>query len=103
MRDEHWRPVPMLPWYEVSDLGRVRNALTGKFIRPFNGYGRNGRYYKKVCLYDRGRRSCLFVHRLVIYAFYEADHKDRNRSNNTLENLEPVTRRENDRRWREGL
>lgn len=96
---ELWRPIPGFSNYEVSSLGRVRN-INGYILKPWNGYGKNGRYYKKVGLYSNGKRVAMFIHRLVFFSFYEIDHKDRDRSNNTLANLEAVTRRENDSRWR---
>ena len=99
---ENWKPIPFLRHlhYEVSDLGNVRNTWTGKVLKPFNGYGKNGKYYKKVNLYDKGRRYSVFIHRLVAFAFYEIDHRDRDRSSNSITNLEPVLRKENDSRWR---
>lgn len=99
---ENWRPIPFLPYlhYEVSDHGSIRNTWTGRYLKPFNGYGKNGKHYKKVNLYHDGKRHSLFVHRLVAFAFYEIDHRDRDRGHNHLSNLEPVSRSENDRRWR---
>lgn len=101
MSEEVWVPVTLIPsGYEVSNHGRVRNSNTGRILKPFRGYGKDGKYYRKVHLYHNGRRYCQFVHRLVAFAFYEIDHKDRCRDNNHLSNLEPVLRKENDARWR---
>ncbi len=100
--DEVWRSLPF-PWithYEVSNRGRVRNSTTDRILKPWPGYGKNGKYYMKVYLYSRGQRHAYFVHRLVAFCFLEVDHKDRIRNNNDLSNLEVVTRKENDRRWR---
>ena len=97
---ELWAKIPTFQ-YEVSTLGNVRNSRTGYILKPFKGYGKNGRHYLKVNLYRNGDKYCMFVHRLVVFAFYEVDHKNRQRDDNTLDNLEPVLRKENDRRWRE--
>jgi hypothetical protein len=94
-------PVPFFTQYEVSSEGRVRNTWTGRTLKPFKGYGKNGRHYRKVNLYFRGCRFSQFVHRLVMMAFYEADHVDRNREHNCLSNIQPVLRKENDKRWRD--
>ena len=99
--DEIWKSIPMLvSKYEVSNKGRVRNAYTGQILKPYPGYGKGGKCYMKVSLYVDGRKYCQFVHRLVAFAFYEVDHKDRDRGHNELTNLEPVLRKENDARWR---
>lgn len=101
MTDERWRhiPFPGVDHYEVSTLGRVRNIDTGQVLKPWKGYGKNGKYYLKVSLYDRGERKCYFVHRLVAFAFFEIDHQDRDRGNNRWDNLEIVTPKENRDRW----
>jgi hypothetical protein len=98
--NETWLPIPFFPNYEASTRGRIRNALTLHVLRPFKGYGREGRHYQKVNLYHRGQRFSQFVHRLVAFTFYEIDHVDRIKDHNWIENLEPVLRKENDDRWR---
>jgi hypothetical protein len=98
--DEVWMPIPTFVKYEVSNFGRVRNSYTEKILKPYKGYGKDGKHYLKVSLYRNGIKYCQFVHRLVVFAFYEVDHRDRDRGHNKLSNLEPVLRRENDMRWR---
>lgn len=83
--------------YSVSDLGRVRNDITGKYVKPYsNGWGR--------LLVDF--RSCGFktpqVHTLVAFCFLgpkpegmEINHKDGNPHNNSATNLEYLTPKEN--------
>ena len=96
--------------YEVSDCGDVRsidhyvNANTG--TRLVKGrilsydIGKSG--YKRVGLSDSGRvRKTVNVHTLVMLAFVgDADglvinHKDENKLNNKLNNLEYVTQKQN--------
>lgn len=103
LANEVWLPVPIFTNYEASSLGRIRNTYTGHILKPFKGYGKNGRYYQKVTLCKDGLRCAQFVHRLVAFAFYEIDHKNGVRDDNRLSNLEPVERKENDARWRERM
>lgn len=76
--------------YEVSEGGQVRNVVRGNVLSPYpfsNGY-------LGVKL---GRKNVKLVHRLVAQAFIAGDtslqvnHKDGNRTNNVVSNLEWVT------------
>lgn len=90
-----WRPIPFAPRYEASECGKIRNGSTGRVLRPSrSGYG-----YVHVKL---GRQGCTKVHRAVAAAFIgprppgmQINHRDRNKQNNAVENLEYVTRAEN--------
>lgn len=109
---EEWRPVK--GWessYEVSNMGNVRSL--DRVVIDKNGvrrsvYGRmftkskhtNGYYFVNLCR----ENSTLMrdVHRLVAEAFLQHDdyknvvhHKDHNRTNNCVENLQWVTNYEN--------
>lgn len=86
--------------YEVSNLGNVRSLLTGNLMKlgvtPF-GYLRVNLRYANCRKY-----KSFFVHRLVASAFIpnprgckEVNHKDSNRQNNKVTNLEWCTRKEN--------
>lgn len=91
--------------YEVSDEGRVRSVARGnRVLRPQER--RHG--YLAVCLYGRGGNKNGFrqisVHRLVAEAFLEnpngytdVNHKDENKQNNRLDNLEWCDHRNNSR------
>ena len=99
MTNEIWHKCEV-PYtrYEVSNLGRVRNALTGLVLRPRKhnwGYLRVALYYKGLC------KECT-VHNLVATAFVEGwreglevNHKNGIKSDNRAENLEWVTASEN--------
>jgi hypothetical protein len=73
--------------YQVSDHGEVRNANTGRVLKPIAF--RNG--YLRVYL---GRGKAHLVHRLVAAAFVPGDnalqvnHKDGQRGHNVWTNLE---------------
>lgn len=103
---ESWMPVKGYEgYYMVSDRGRVINALTGKELRP--GLASNG--YLTVCLgyandkNSRGRcTKSIPLHRVLAEAWIpnpygkeEINHKDGNKLNNSLENLEWATYSEN--------
>lgn len=87
---EKWKPVKGFP-YSVSNLGRVRNDKTGKILSQ--GKDKDG--YPRVVLYNGETKRYARVHKLVMEAFRPRkhdshvliDHKDRNRSNNTVSNL----------------
>lgn len=86
--------------YVVYCDGRVANSQTGKFLSP----GVQGKGYGTVQLYDgsspKSPKSFL-VHRLVAEAFLgdrpgmHVNHKNGNKLDNRLENLEWVTNQEN--------
>lgn len=97
---ERWKPI--FGWedkYAVSDRGNVKNLISGKLLSQHD----NGVGYKKVQLWRDGVGGTkAYVHRLVADAFLpgkgrrtEVNHKDGNRSNNGVENLEWVTSSEN--------
>ncbi len=86
--------------YEVSNLGRVRNVLRDKQLKPsINTHG-----YYRVALTKDKKAKHFKVHRLVALNFIGeqetpdrrfVNHIDLDKSNNTLMNLEWVTRMEN--------
>lgn len=104
MTQEQWRSHSNFPLYEVSDRGRVRNLQTGR--RYPAGYihvgqlDKNG--YHVVLLRIDGKRKLAKVHRLVVTAFLEeipvekqVNHKNGDKADNRLENLEIVTPSQN--------
>ena len=86
--------------YEVSNFGIVRNKKSKKIIKPFN----NGLGYLTVGFWINNNtfKKRFYVHRLVAMAFIEnpfnkteINHKDGNKQNNNINNLEWTTRSEN--------
>jgi hypothetical protein len=96
---ETWLPIVGYEGkYEVSDFGNVRNAKTGKIMKPSTD--KNGYCY--IGLNNNGLK--LFkVHRLVLLTFLpieevkEVNHKNHIISDNRLENLEWCSHSENTR------
>lgn len=85
--------------YEISTWGRVFNTVTGKYMIPQE----TEKGYLRVDLYDfEGVRKHHKIHRLVAQAFIanpenkpQINHKDGNKQNNSITNLEWVTDEEN--------
>lgn len=116
LASERWAPVPGYEGlYEVSSAGSVRvlkRSPIDKMSRQRNFpaknlsicYGKQEKYgYGHVTLHDRdGNQERVWVHRIVAAAFIpnpdnkpQVNHKDGNKQNNRVENLEWVTIREN--------
>lgn len=90
--------------YQISNAGKVKrikpehNTFVGKILKP--GIDTDG--YEHVILGNLGIRRTLKVHRLVATVFIrppqpgeQVNHKDGNRRNNTVTNLEWLTLQEN--------
>lgn len=90
--------------YAVSSLGNVAKATMGLEPERLLNMVDNGNGYLRVGLYLNGVSKHYYVHRLVAQAFIPNDqnkpqvnHIDGNRQNNVVENLEWVTRSENNK------
>jgi hypothetical protein len=100
---ENWKDVISYEgFYQVSDAGRVR-ALTGYragLLKPEIDY--HG--YPRVTLWHQGTPERFLVHRLVMIMFVgvapegkEVNHRNGKRDDARLENLEYVTKSENNK------
>lgn len=91
--------------YQVSNLGRIKSLprdtnnqyKNGLIMKPYNCLG-----YLKIQLRKNGNYKWFCVHRLVAMAFLknynsklQVNHKNGNKDDNNLENLEMVTASEN--------
>lgn len=110
---EVWKPIECYEYYEVSNLGRVRSLdrfvtqkkdgteyarlMKGRLLKPRL---QNGGYLV-VWLCSNGVSRAVTVHRLVALAFLgdsnglDVNHKNGDKQDNRLENLEYVSRRVN--------
>ena len=98
MLNEIWKEIPEYE-YEVSTLGNVRNKRSGRVLSP--RVQSNGRYMF-VSLWKNNKEKHFRVHRLVATAFIsnpenksQVNHKDKDTTNNHVDNLEWVTCSEN--------
>lgn len=98
MDEEKWRDIKGYEGlYQVSNYGRIK-SFKHKKIRilktVINKYG-----YERVILCKNNQNKNFSVHRLVAIAFIhnpnnypQVNHKDENKSNNYVDNLEWCTR-----------
>lgn len=118
--EEIWKDIKNYPGYQVSNLGRVRTYNKISFtnmhgerhwkdrilkFKPYtttNQRSKQGMGYR-VTLWKDGKPKTLLVARLVATTFLEdlidtdmtVNHKDGNRLNNRVENLEWLSRSDN--------
>ena len=108
MNEEIWKDIRCFPGYQVSSLGRVRSHNKVTSSARFKERHWKDRVLKQKVSKDRMHRVSLWnedgehtvlVHRLVADAFLEpligtkmtVNHKNGDRDNNTVENLEWLT------------
>ncbi len=100
---EEWRDIAGYEGeYQVSSFGRVRTFHRSKRGR-LKIQATHYKGHKKVWLCHQGKSTRYFVHRLVAIAFIPqtdedriiVNHKDGDKVNNHVENLEWVTMTEN--------
>lgn len=105
LKGEIWKDVvtPMLNKgeYKVSNLGRIYSTISGRLI-TLHVSKRNG--YIGFPLGDRSKRKSYRIHRLIAQAFIpnpenkkDVNHKNKNKLDNRVENLEWMTPLENAR------
>jgi hypothetical protein len=111
MQEEIWKPIKGYEEsYQISNLGRVRSLdrknslgreIKGKIMNmPIQSCG-----YRQVFLSKLGVKKSHRVHRLVAENFlddenfykkgYVVDHIDNDKLNNSLNNLQVITQRQN--------
>lgn len=102
MENEIWKPIKQYPGYEVSSLGRIKsykvNKINGKLLS-----GKDSKGYVGIDIRINGKTKQELLHRLVLSTFCPVEgweeltvnHKNGNRKDNRLENLEWMTISEN--------
>ena len=96
---EVWKDIPVYDGiYEASTLGRIRSKVTGRLAHTFKS--EKGYIVAKIFL--NGQCKNEKIHRLVAMTFLpnpnnlpQVNHKDYNRANNNVDNLEWCTCEQN--------
>lgn len=80
--------------YEITKNGQVINKHTGKVVKP----QKNGKGYLRVAI----GKKLMFIHRMVAEKYVpnpdnmpQVNHKDGNKENNCVDNLEWVSNQQN--------
>jgi hypothetical protein len=98
---EVWKKVPFEEYeeiYLISSKGRLKNAKTGRI----HAVNLDSDGYPHYLLCSNNKRKPVTAHRLVALAFIDnpsnlpcINHKDENKTNNSVENLEWCTVKHN--------
>ena len=103
---EVYKPYPTNKTYEISNLGNVRRNKGKNIYKKLKNIYHKTTGYTYFNLYiSKTNRKQIFLHRAVAKLFIgeppqsnkrlEVDHIDRNKINNSFENLRYVTRQQN--------
>ena len=100
LENEIWVTPQNYSRYEVSNFGRImskdhRGSGIRRLINP--AIGKDG-YWQSMFKNDSGKYETRKVHKMITLGFFgecptglEINHKDGNKSNNSIENLEYIT------------
>lgn len=96
---EEYKKIENYSKYRIYSNGAIYSEYINKFISPTKD---SGGYLQNTLVDDFGNRKTIKTHRLVALAFLpnpnnfiEVNHKDFNRVNNNVENLEWCSRKYN--------
>ena len=99
---EVWKDIEDFSNYQISNYGRVKSIPRPKTKGGLLKQRNSNCDYFQVYLIKEGKGHLLYVHRLVAQAFIpnpnnllEVNHKDGNKKNNFINNLEWITRKDN--------
>ena len=92
--------------YQISNLGKIKSFRKSSKCKSNNGYiinpGVDNNGYLVCVLNNNGNRKTYKIHRLVALAFIpnpnnysDVNHKDENKSNNRIDNLEWMSHKNN--------
>lgn len=97
-----WEQAEGFSNYLISTDGQVYSLKRDKLIEPANRNGIKGSYLVVTIYNDKGQKKYMLVHRLVFMAHkgmipkgLQINHKDENKENNCIDNLELMTNKEN--------
>jgi hypothetical protein len=91
---EIWKPIIDFEDYQISNLGNIHNVTSNKRLKPYI----DSPGYMNISLCKNKKRFKCKIHRLIAIAFIPnpenkptIHHKDKNKLNNSIENLEWAT------------
>lgn len=97
--NENWFEVKDFPLYIISSYGRIMNHKTKRLLKQaISAHG-----YYEVALYKNNKGYTKQIHQLVYCNYFQdydikgyvINHKDGNKLNNNIDNLEKITYQEN--------
>ncbi len=93
-----WAQIKGYTNYQISICGKVKKVKTNRILKP----GKNTKGYLFVSLSKNNHSTSVDIHRLVAVHFLPniddelcVDHKDNDRTNNTISNLRWCTNQKN--------
>lgn len=99
-------PVPGYPKYVAYRDGRILSLRTGRVMRP----RLSGKGYRQVTLWNAAGHRSFYVHHIIAGIFIgerppkmETNHKNGDKTDNSVENLEYVTSSQNKEHARDTL
>ena len=94
MNEEIWKKIEEFSDYQISNLGRVKNIKTNKYLHPYKNYSG----YLEISLNKNKTKKTYKLHRLIAVYFIPnienkptVHHKNNIKDDNRIENLEWAT------------
>lgn len=92
------KKIKDFPNYQIDTNGDIQNLRTGRILKT----GKNQKGYHHITLSNKGKSKTTTIHKLVFTTYigqtkkgYDINHIDGNKNNNSVSNLELITRKEN--------
>ena len=91
-----WKTIKDFTDYEINEEGQVRNKKTQRILKPSLS-----NQYLRINLRKNKKTYQKYIHRLVAENFleqldgFEVNHKDKNKLNNNVNNLEWISHKAN--------